>query len=236
MESAAGNSSLPRGGASSPLDLPRVEVKVVLRSRAGENESVWCTVVDPAKNLYRIDNIPFLRERPTLGDVIVATPGRDGLLGFRRTHAGGGFRWGALEYAEGIRFAPLVDWLEHSGVKAEGLFAAEGKAYLDLCGSRRPARGREDELRQLLPEPGDGARGAVLHVHPVWSADVRVHDVRQDREGAGPPRRPHVRDVQPAGGGASGCVVSPPRRRRRAKTFGFRLPCSSPDLLESVAD
>jgi len=104
-------------------------VKVVLRNRAGEAESVWCTVVDLAKNLYRIANIPFLRERPTFGDVIVATRGRDGLLALRRTHAGGGFRWGTLEYAEGTRFAPMVDWLEHTrGVKTEGLFAPEGEA------------------------------------------------------------------------------------------------------------
>ena len=129
MVSPAGNPPIPRRGALRPLDLPPVDVKVVLRNRAGETELVWCTVVDPAKNLYRIANIPFLRERPTFGDVIVATRGRDGLLALRRTHTGGGFRWGALEYAEGTRLAPMVDWLEHTrGVKTEGLVAPEGEA------------------------------------------------------------------------------------------------------------
>jgi len=129
MESPARSHPVPRRGALRPVDLPPGEVKVVLRNRAGETESVWCTVVDLAKNLYRIANIPFLRERPTFGDVIVATRGRDGLLALRRTHAGGGFRWGTLEYAEGTRFAPMVDWLEHTrGVKTEGLVAPEGEA------------------------------------------------------------------------------------------------------------
>jgi ankyrin repeat protein len=129
MESPTGSRSVPLRGALRPLALPPVDVKVVLRNRDGDTESVSCTVVDAAKHLCRINNIPLLRERPTFGDVIVATPGRDGLLGFRRTHAAGGFRWGALEYAERTRLAPLVEWLEHTrGVKTEGFSAPDGEA------------------------------------------------------------------------------------------------------------
>jgi hypothetical protein len=58
------------------------------------------------------------------------------------------------------------------------------------------------EVRQVLSEPGGGARGAVLHVRPVWGPDVRVHEVRPDRAGAKAARRPHVRDLQPARGDA----------------------------------
>ncbi len=52
--------------------------KVRFSNREGMVESVWCTVVDAARGLFRVNNLPMFRQRPTYNDVIVATEDRDG--------------------------------------------------------------------------------------------------------------------------------------------------------------
>ncbi|MBE7483626.1 MAG: ankyrin repeat domain-containing protein [Polyangiaceae bacterium] len=96
-------------------------MKVAFHTRDAEIETIWCSVVNRAKGLFRLDNIPYLRARPTYGDVIVATPGRGGMLRYRRTHKLGGFSVDALEYRHKATFAPLVALLEKKcGVVCEG--------------------------------------------------------------------------------------------------------------------
>jgi hypothetical protein len=162
METAAGSRAVTRRGASRPLDLLRIEVKVVLHSHAGAAESVWCTVVDPARNLYRVASIPSLCERPTFGNLIVAPPGRDGIPGYRRTHALGGYRHDAIEYADSASLGPLVNWPGHTrGVKAEGFGTptAEAPCTVGLGSSSRPQRRRVEEVRgSAAPEPAPQRR------------------------------------------------------------------------------
>src|SRR5580704_725522 len=111
---------------ASPSPKPAL-AKVNLRNREGETESVWCTVVDAAKGLFRVVNIPMLRVRPTYGDVIVATPDREGMLTLRRTHKVGGYWVDALEYKHKATFQPLVTWLEKThGIVCEGIEGPQG--------------------------------------------------------------------------------------------------------------
>jgi len=121
-------------------------VKVFLRGRAGDVESVWCSVVDAARGLYRIASVPFLREKPTYADVVVATPDRDGALTLRRVHSPGGFRPVVLEYAKKATFRPLVAWLraEHAAV-AEGCMAPR-TGHPGLLVVAIPARARVESV------------------------------------------------------------------------------------------
>lgn len=102
-------------------------VKVLLKGRAGETESIWCTVVDAERGLFRVASIPLLRVRPTYGDVIAATRDRNGMLTHRRVHTRGPFRVAALEYAKKATFRPLVAWLASThGVVTEGVVGPRG--------------------------------------------------------------------------------------------------------------
>ena len=160
---------MPRGAAY------RGPVKVLLRDRDGDTESIWCQVVDEARGLYRVDNIPFLRTRPTYGDVIVATPDREGSLSFRRVHERGGLRSAALEYRRKATFRPLVAWLKSTyGIVAEG-----------LVGPRRGAYG----LLALAVPRGVSPSAAIA------AASAKFADVR--RSGA-PPRPPGASSTETA--------------------------------------
>jgi hypothetical protein len=102
-------------------------VKVLLRTRAGEIESVWCSVVDASKGLFRVANIPMLRVRPMYGDVIVATTNREGRLAFRRTHENCGYWAEVLEYARTSTYRPLSRWLEENyAIISEGVMEPQG--------------------------------------------------------------------------------------------------------------
>jgi ankyrin repeat protein len=176
---------------ASPSPKPAL-AKVNLRNREGETESVWCTVVDAAKGLFRIVNIPMLRVRPTYGDVIVATPDREAGLAFRRTHKIGGYWVDVLEYKHKATFQPLAAWLEKThGIVCEGIEGPQGDSpgvlgvavpkgvSYSVVGKGIDARfpdvwplGSRPEESQKEPSPAR-TRTAALH-HAVKNGDVKA--------------------------------------------------------------
>lgn len=163
--------------------MPRADaslVKVLMRDRGGDTESVWCTVVDASRGVYRLASIPFLRERPTFGDAIVATPSRDDVLTFRRVHARGEFVAEMLEYAKKATYAPLSRWLEREhGAIAEGCIGPHGgEPGLVVVAIPRRAGAAKVVAAACAKFPGVWTPGnrPPKATPKAGDADLRLHD------------------------------------------------------------
>jgi hypothetical protein len=169
MGNPAGRRSVPRRAAPREVDAPPVARKVMLRNRAGQTESIWCTVVDATKGIFRVDNIPVLVARPRYGDEVVATPSRKGDLTFRRVYKDGGYWSDILEYTRKATYRPLSRWLyETHGIIAEGYLVPEG-ATPGLM---------------LITIPGKTDYGAVGEAMEARFPGVRPHNARSSARSA----------------------------------------------------
>ena len=63
--------------------MPSDAVKIVLRGADGEVETLWADPAD-APDAYALDNVPWFAYGVSLGDVVEARPGPDGMLELAR--------------------------------------------------------------------------------------------------------------------------------------------------------
>src|SRR4051812_13992388 len=102
------------------------KTKVLFGARSGNPETAWCVAL-AKPNHYRLDNILFLHEKPTYGDVLEARDGEDGLT-FRKLIKPSSRFAMIVDYPRPADFKVLVRFFRAKGVVTEGM--SSGRLYL----------------------------------------------------------------------------------------------------------